>query len=108
MNIITKEDLIVLSKVIPFLAKHEQTDETQIDWENVEMQNVIGKLIHNLENQEHYFKKLPESDTSDYYDAVCGNCGWFGSSQFLLGGAPIADTGDYSDVACPVCEGPIE
>jgi hypothetical protein len=41
---------------------------------------------------------------SNYYYCECPKCGWKGSSEFLLGGGPIADTGDYDDVYCPVCD----
>lgn len=41
--------------------------------------------------------------TGNYYPVVCGNCGWFGSSNQCEGGGQIADTGDYSDILCPIC-----
>jgi hypothetical protein len=42
-------------------------------------------------------------DTNKWYWCKCESCGWEDSSQYALGGGPIADTGDFDDPRCPVC-----
>lgn len=100
-RLLSSKDAEQLQNILEFLKKYEATDETQMDWHNVEMQETIMRIEHNLKNGHHYFK-APEQN-SKWYNAVCEDCGWSGSSQYLFGGHAIADTGDYDDVYCPIC-----
>jgi len=66
-------------------------------WEYVEL---LDRLVHNLKIAPDSFKMAPEG--TNFYTVECA-CGWWGSSELLLGGGQIADTGDYGDSYCPVC-----
>jgi hypothetical protein len=103
----TQDDINSLKKALEIVRKQETTDDTHVDWANSEIQFAIMRVINNLENCENYFQVVSDNEVK-YYDAECGNCGWWGSSQWLQGGGAIADTGDHSDVVCPVCEKPID
>lgn len=79
-------------------------------WEMTEMEKkdyLISELTHQLDNIKKVtpksFRRLTkEQKASNYYLASC-KCGWWGCSELLLGGGPIADTGDYDDCCCPFC-----
>lgn len=99
----TYNDMSNLKKILKTITSLETTDEFHIDWENAELQFTLQRVMHNLENFDNYYKKLPETETK-YYNAECEKCGWYASSQYCNGGGAIADTGDYSDPTCPICD----
>ena len=71
------------------------------DWGVVNQIDCLDRLVKNLKIAPLCFKFCPPE--SNFYTAMCGKCGWWGSSEFLDGGGQIADTGDYGDCYCPVC-----
>mgnify|MGYP006921344623 CR=1 FL=1 len=101
-TIVTKEDIDNLEKIKKLIQSLEATDETTIDWANIELQSTIERVVYNLQNFSNYFKTIEETPGGPY-NAECEKCGWFGSSEYCLGGHPIADTGDFIEVTCPVC-----
>jgi len=98
----TKDDIGNLNKALLIVKKQDQTDETNVDWENVEIHETLHRLIYNIGQFGNWYKKVSKEEKK-WYDAVCGNCGWWGSSEYCNGGGAIADTGDYEDPTCPVC-----
>lgn len=106
MTIITNGDLTVLRAIKARLDKLVCVDNKTINWDISNESEVLDRVIHNLDNIHNYYKKLPDGEIN-WYDAECGKCGWFGSSEYLNGGGAIADTGDYFDVTCPICNTPI-
>ncbi len=101
-TLITASDKAAFEKIRKLITQADKTEAGGLDYESHELYVVLDRAIFNLENGLNYFKKLPESETH-WFDAECGACGWFGSSQYLQGGSQIADTGDYGDCYCPVC-----
>lgn len=102
MKLITDADLLLLKKVEKLIDVADKTDETKLDWENVELQEVMQRAIYNLKHGANYYRPVPSDDTKHTY-CKCDKCNWEGSSKYLLGGGQIADTGDYDDSYCPVC-----
>ena len=95
---ISKTDKEKVEKIKAFISKHSMKNE---EYEILDGVQLLDKLVSNLENAELYF--VPEKGNK-YFTAKCIDCGWSGSSKFLMGGGQIADTGDYNDCYCPICE----
>ena len=99
---VIQSDIDNLDKIKSIISKLETTDEFHVDWENIGLVETLMRVINNIKNFDNYFKKI-ESKPGSWFNAECEECGWFGSSEYCLGGHAIADTGDFSEVCCPVC-----
>lgn len=65
----------------------------------------IDRVVRNLHIAPFCYKPCSGEDIEKrFYTAEC-ECGWWGSSKYLVGGDQIADTGGYDDCYCPVCLG---
>lgn len=100
-KLITQQDRNNLEKIRQLIYAADKTDENALDYENMELLETFDRVRYNIINGHKYWQN-PGSN-SKYYYAICGKCGWEGSSEYLWGGHAIADTGDYGDVYCPVC-----
>lgn len=40
---------------------------------------------------------------SEHWEAMCGACGWSGSSKDCFGDSRARDVGGYDDLQCPSC-----
>lgn len=94
----------IFNGIIKDISSLDKTDGMGLDEDSIQKLELLHFIQHNLKYGAAYFKRISEADQEkSWYNAECDKCGWFGSSQFLLGGGQIADTGDYGDVYCPIC-----
>ena len=100
--LIAEHDLENLYRIEKVLNSALWKEDSGLTLQDIDLIETIERVRHNLKNGANYYKRVPKSE-KHWYDAECDRCGWFGSSEYLLGGAPIADTGDYGDVYCPIC-----
>src|SRR6185503_2321145 len=103
MTLITDTDLKALALIKKLIDADDETDDSHLDYQNIELEEAFNRISHNLKHGHNYFKILPDSEKK-WFNAKCESCGWFGSSEYLLGGGQIADTGDYDDTYCPICQ----
>jgi hypothetical protein len=102
---ITEQDIKTVEKIKAILEPMTEKGETGVNWQYVEMQDTLDKLVNNLRIAHVSYCAAPEEDKKqNYYTAECSKCGWWGSSKLMNGGGQIADTGDYFDGTCPVCD----
>lgn len=99
-RIVSDQDLANLEKIEKLINVYDVTYDTSIDWGSVELLETFHRLKYNLRHFDQYFQLTPQEE--NYFDVDC-ECGWWGSSKWLLGGGEIADTGDHDDCYCPVC-----
>ena len=101
---ITKEDEATVGNIKRFIEAKTTTSGTTVDWEKVAWCEILDKLVDNLKKAPESYRECSKEDLQQsYFTAECSECGWWGSSALLEGGAAIGDTGDHTDCFCPVC-----
>ncbi|PHJ51081.1 hypothetical protein VF06_37805 [Nostoc linckia z4] len=103
MRLITEAHLTVLNELLKEVSSKHHSVKSDEEHYKIDGQiEALYHAMHNLQFGHKYFEKLPDNERH-WFDAECEKCGWFGSSEYLMGGGAIADTGDYDDCRCPVC-----
>ena len=101
LSAISEFDLLCLDDIKSIVK--EKFSGSDFSERECNLLDAISRIKDNLKKAPMYYRHLQSDDDEHYFQSTCGECGWFGSSRFLGGGAQIADTGDYDDIYCPIC-----